>query len=81
MHDRDVKAPSERAKLAGACAAGQWPPRRGAEGFLAGVTAVGTATVDAEEPHLTSTYCILLVAGILFSFFIVLRHRTFRVLT
>lgn len=46
MHDRDVKAPSERAKLAGACAAGQWPPRR-VEGFLTGVTAVGTATANA----------------------------------
>lgn len=48
MHDRDVKAPSEQAKLAGAYAAGQWPPRRGAEGFLAGVTAVGTATANAK---------------------------------
>lgn len=36
MHDRDVKAPSERAKLAGACATGQWL-RRIVEGFLAGL--------------------------------------------
>lgn len=52
MHDRDVKAPSERAKLAGACATGQWP-WRDVEGFLACFT-VGTATAKAQQPHLTS---------------------------
>lgn len=47
MHDRGVKAPSERAKLAGACAAGQWLPRA-VEGFLADFTAVGAASANAE---------------------------------